>query len=432
MKKKSLVISCTLILWLSAASPGWGQVELDAMLRPRAEYRHGYKTLADPSHDPAFFVSQRIRLNFLLKKQFIKVGISLQDVRTWGSTAQLNTSDDHLSIHEAWGEFHLTDFLALKLGRQEVDLDDARIFGNVDWAQQGRSHDLALIKLGRSRKSAIHIGVAYNQAQEQVINNAYYGPSNYKTLQFGWLHHEWDKLNLSFLFLNNGIQYSDTINNTEPVLYSQTFGGHVNYMAGNFKFQGTAYGQTGTDRNNKEVHGYLLSGNVRHSLSDSKFGSLIGFEILSGTDEKDFTNPGYSSNESFTPFYGTNHKFNGHMDYFYVGSHNNNVGLVDLIAGLAWNLDRLTFLLTMHKFATSAKLMDPADAAKTMKKNLGFELDFSLGYRHNEALSIKFGYSQMFASETMAVLKDGSGNGIQNWAWLMFVFSPGIITDQQN
>jgi hypothetical protein len=35
----------------------------------------------------------------------------------------------------------LTEAFSMKLGRQEVIYDNSRIFGNVDWAQQGRSHD---------------------------------------------------------------------------------------------------------------------------------------------------------------------------------------------------------------------------------------------------------------------------------------------------
>ncbi len=431
MKKRSLFIAGTLILWVFATNLAWGQVELDAHFRPRSEYRHGYQTLADKSDDPAFFTSHRARLIFRLDNQFVNIRISLQDIRTWGSTAQLNLTDNHLSIHEAWGEFYLSDFLALKLGRQELIYDDHRIFGNVDWVHQGRSHDLALLKIGQSRNLAIHLGFAYNQAKEQLFNNVYFGPSNYKTLQFGWLHHEWEKLNLSLLFLNNGIQYSDTINNREPMVFSQTLGGHLNYLIGKIKFQGSVYGQLGTDGNNKDLNAYLLSGNARHSLSEGKIEYLIGFEILSGTDEKDFTDPGFTENNSFTPFYGTNHKFNGHMDYFFVGNHINNVGLTDIFAGIGWKPDPFNFQFSIHRFSTNAYLLDPADAAKTMKKNLGIELDFNLGYRHNETLEIKFGYSQMLPTETMVVLKGGSKNEFHNWAWLMFVFTPKLIVDKE-
>ena len=35
----------------------------------------------------------------------------------------------------------MNEKFAFKVGRQEINYDDARIFGNVDWAMQARSHD---------------------------------------------------------------------------------------------------------------------------------------------------------------------------------------------------------------------------------------------------------------------------------------------------
>jgi hypothetical protein len=49
-----------------------------------------------------------------------------------------------------------------------------------------------------------------------------------------------------------------------------------------------------------------------------------GYEYLSGNSYNK-TDKVYA----FEPFYGTNHKFNGFMDYFYVGNHINSVGLHD-------------------------------------------------------------------------------------------------------
>jgi hypothetical protein len=34
--------------------------------------------------------------------------------------------------------------------------------------------------------------------------------------------------------------------------------------------------------------------------------------------------------KSFNSLYGTNHKFNGWVDYFYVGNHAESIGLVDI------------------------------------------------------------------------------------------------------
>ncbi|MDZ7608893.1 MAG: hypothetical protein U5K79_25710 [Cyclobacteriaceae bacterium] len=50
-----------------------------------------------------------------------------------------------------------------------------------------------------------------------------------------------------------------------------------------------------------------------------------------------------TNDKSFNPLYGTNHKFYGYMDYFYVGNSHGQVGngttsgLIDLIKNLILN-----------------------------------------------------------------------------------------------
>jgi hypothetical protein len=49
-------------------------------------------------------------------------------------------------------------------------------------------------------------------------------------------------------------------------------------------------------------------------------------EYLYGKDMNDTS----SDVKSFNSLYGTNHKFNGWVDYFYVGNHAESIGLVDI------------------------------------------------------------------------------------------------------
>lgn len=55
---------------------------------------------------------------------------------------------------------------------------------------------------------------------------------------------------------------------------------------------------------------------------------------------------------------------------------------------------------------------------------LGTELDFTFGYNLSKAVKMQAGYSQMFATESMEVLKDGNYKNTNNWAWIMFTFKP--------
>ncbi|MFV0539613.1 MAG: hypothetical protein ACK5MZ_00040 [Aestuariibaculum sp.] len=78
---------------------GFAQLTIDAELRPRFEYRHGYKSLFPDNAEPAAFVSQRTRLNTGFIKDKYSFYLSLQDVRVWGDAAQL--SENSLAVHQA-------------------------------------------------------------------------------------------------------------------------------------------------------------------------------------------------------------------------------------------------------------------------------------------------------------------------------------------
>ncbi|TAE59133.1 MAG: hypothetical protein EAY68_11020, partial [Bacteroidetes bacterium] len=54
------------------------------------------------------------------------------------------------------------DNLSFKVGRQEINYDDARLLGNLDWLQQGRRHDAAILKLTHKGYS-FDLGGAFNQ-----------------------------------------------------------------------------------------------------------------------------------------------------------------------------------------------------------------------------------------------------------------------------
>jgi hypothetical protein len=142
--------------------------------------------------------------------------------------------------------------------------------------------------------------------------------------------------------------------------------------------------------------------------------------MLSGNDQQKLNN----ENNAFTPYFGTNHKFNGHMDYFYVGNHLNNVGLNDASLSVNFEKKKLKAALTAHYFTAAA------NPGAGLKKYLGTELDFMLAYDLHKAVDLKFGYSRMLASETMEVLKNGDKDEPQYWAWIMASFDlKGFLVD---
>lgn len=417
MKTRRLVKGALLLAVLFMSNEIFAQLDFSGEFRPRTELRDGYKTLPTIDDKAAFFTSQRTRLNLYYKNDDFKVGFSLQDVRTWGDTKQLNTTDNHIFIHEAWGQYFFAKEFSIKMGRQELIYDDHRIFGSVNWAQQARSHDVAVFKYYENTLK-LDAGFAFNQDKENLFGTNYTvnGGKNYKAFQYLWLHNDFNNFGVSLLFLNNGMQA------VENVLYSQTYGLRLTYKLDGLSLATAYYGQGGKNANDVDLSANYFSAEAMYKV-EGGFTFGAGFEHLSGNDYDMIGNT--TEDKAFTPLYGTNHKFNGHMDYFYVGNHVGNVGLNDLYLSLKYAMKKFSMNLTTHLFSSDGVIMD---GATEMEKNLGTEIDFSLGYKFNKFVSFNFGYSHLFATDSMEMLKGGSKDEGSDWAWAMFTFKPKFLS----
>ena len=398
-----------------AMTTTFAQLKIDAEVRPRAEYRHGFKTLFPDNANPALFVSQRTRLNTSYSIEKLNFYVSFQDVRVWGDVPQLNSADNNgLSIHQAWGEILLDSNFSLKLGRQEVIYDDSRIFGNVGWAQQARSHDMAMLKYQKN-DFKFDIGLAFNQSSENLTGTDLTTPNTYKAMQYAWLHKDWSDFSGSFLFLNNGMQTPNGLK------YSQTLGTHLKTKKDNLNVAANLYYQFGNDALNRDLSAYLLGIEANYKVSKNvKVG--LGAELQSGND---YNTPA-DENNAFSPFYGTNHKFNGFMDYFYVGNHMNSVGLLDIYAKANFSLNpKSNITAFVHNFSAAA------DINSTVSKQLGTEVDLVYAYKFTKEIGFKAGYSHMFASEGMEVLKGNADDNTNNWGWMMVTINPTLFTSKK-
>ncbi len=402
------------------------QLTFKGELRPRTEYRHGLKSLFNSTDDAALFTSQRTRLNLNYNDSKFRVGLSLQDVRVWGDVAQLNMSDkNQLMLHEAWGEMIFNEDLSLKVGRQELVYDDSRILGNVGWAQQARSHDLALLKWNTDEKGQFHLGLAVNNDSEGLKKALY--TTNYKNMQFAWYNRKSDQFDFSLLFMNVGMQ-TDADASTEVDLesrYNQTFGTILNYRPGKVSFTGSVYAQSGEHVSGKDLSAHMFNVGMKFPIGAGWKGN-VGMEVLSGSDYDVATKSIVGTNdiESFTPLFGTNHKFNGHMDYFYVGNHIGNVGLQDIYGGVNYGKDKFSFATAVHLFSSQADLYN---GAAKQDKYLGTEIDLSVGYKYSSNVMFQAGYSHLFATDSMQALKGGDKDETQNWGWVMIVFTPDFL-----
>jgi hypothetical protein len=507
--KKPLILA----LGLVTTAPLFAQFTVDGEIRPRFEYRHGFSALADSAQPNAAFVDQRTRLNFGYKTEGYIFKVTLQNVHVWGSQPQLisnqaqqNLNGSYLSIHEAWGEALISENWSLKFGRQEISIDNDRIFGSVGWAQQARSHDAALLKFNKKKFKA-DIGIAYNQDNASTIGTEA-SKGSYKAFQYLWLHNDFgENFGASVLFLNNGKEQLDIDSNiflgpsptaaTDAMYYkdnySQTIGTYLTYKKNKLAVEGAFYTQMGLAGNrtsalndyngdfDREVSAINYSLDLKYKITE-KFTAGLGYEFMSGHSQTD-TSAAYNRiDHAFTPFYGTNHKFNGHMDHFYVGNWSTfgktNVGLQDIYINAKYTAEKYWVEAAVHLFSATADVWDgykynnedaaatitlnneltaatnqtEIDAANskydaftskkytdyTMAAGLGTEIDLSFGFNLSKGVAFKGGYSMMVGTETLAYLQGvkydapnqnaGQGRTDQNssWGWAMIIFKPNF------
>ena len=286
--------------------------EFDASIqfRPRYEYRNGYKELIPDNELPTSFISQRSRLNLNFKHEKLSANIKLQNVRVWGDVKTTTTSDKNgVMLFEAWGQYDFNSNWSARFGRQVISYDNQRILGEIDWAQQGQSHD-ALVVSYKKNKMKLDIGTALNADAENLYRDLY--TTNYKNLQYAWFHTVVKDFQVSLLALNTGFQYEDAVTNELETDYLQTFGTFLKYKKSKFNTDLSFYTQTGKSSSNT-VFAYNVDLNMKYNFT-AKFSTSLGYEILSGKAQNDSSN----KVKSFAPLFGTNHGFNGYMDYFYV------------------------------------------------------------------------------------------------------------------
>ncbi|MBS1564126.1 MAG: alginate export family protein, partial [Bacteroidetes bacterium] len=373
------------------------QLTLSGQLRTRTELRDGQGAPLPNGAQPAFFTSQRTRLNVCYSMYRLKFGLSLQDVRVWGqdvSTLNRSTTANNngLLLHEAWAEIGLTDTtlrnksLSLKIGRQELVYDDQRLIGNLDWLQQGRRHDAAVLKY-EAGPWMLHLAAAYNQNQENAMGTVYNstppgnytattnGGSMYKSMQFLYAGRRLKAGNVSFLFFADQFSkyHMDTVNNATVKTFQTgawsraTTGFYFTNVFAKTAVTASAYYQFGNTSTGQKISAALLSGYVQQPVCKS-FSVGAGLDYTTG-------NSGSGTSHTFDPLYGTPHKFWGLMDYYYAASGFGKGGLIDAYLKLKYKTGE-KFLLgaDLHQFNSASKVILPADPNNT-KKSFGQELD---------------------------------------------------------
>ena len=412
-------ISLSFLAMISAATYAQ-EFDANLQLRPRFEYRNGYKSPMPNGENATSFISQRSRLNLNFGQEKLKTKLTLQNVRTWGDVATTAAADKNgIEVFEAWAQYELSPEWSTRIGRQVIAYDNQRILGEIDWSQQGQSHDAALLTF-HPKNQQLDLGFALNANAENLLAPKTPYTTNYKSMQYAWYHTQFDKVGMSLLLLNTGYQFQKTVTDLE-VDYKQTFGTYLTFKDKKWDTNLGIYGQSGESAD-KKVKAWYAGAYISYAVSN-QFKAGLGHEFLSGKDQNDTS----SDSKSFSPIFGTNHAFNGFMDYFYVGNHQNNVGLNDTYLKLNYTSNKWQFALIPHVFNAPNTVLDATN--KKMDAYLGTEIDFTTSYAVQKDIVASAGYSQMFGSSTLERVKNvANAANTNNWVWVMVSFSPRIFT----
>lgn len=456
MNKKIYLLISFALCWSCIFTTAQAQLTISGQLRTRSEYRDGQGTLSRKDTVPAFFTSQRTRLNVGFSAHRFKVYTSLQDVRVWGQDASsINriTTDtyDGFMVHEAWAEISLVDTgkvvknFTVKIGRQELVYDDVRLLGNLDWLQQARRHDAAVLKF-EHRGWTAHLGAAFNQNAERKSNIIYNGAPTgyaastngmsamYKSMQFLYVNKKLHFGNVSFLSFKDDFSkfhFAATDTEKKTPIYEQS--AWSRFTAGfnifgtalrKISFTGSAFYQGGKYREGTSLDEYLLSASAMYAAG-RKLSVGPGVDLTSGNNGSDPS----KKFQRFDPLYGTPHKFWGYMDYFYVADGFGANGLVNAYIKTRYKAkDNLTLSLDAHHFALPNAITD--ESGQSLGKTLGREFDFIFNYALTKVINIEGGYCTFFASSTLASAKVKnvkSADTSANWAYLMISIKPEVL-----
>ncbi|MGB2128531.1 MAG: alginate export family protein [Flavicella sp.] len=396
MKLKKLAI----VILILATTQMKAQFSLSGEFIPRTEYRNGFSTTILEDTEPGIATSVRAALKATYKSEGYTTHLNILEVFTMGDRQQLSTAGNgNLRVQEAWADLKLGTSSSLKIGRQGIAYDDQRIMGTVGWAQQMRTHDAAVFKYAK-KEISVDLGVAYNQNGVSISGNDYLNTKmfSYKTMQYIHANKKSENANLSALILNT--EFQDASSGDDTVTSLLTAGLHADYKLNKLKLSANAFIQDG-DRSSESTP-YLASLDAAYKATNKTTYGL-GAEIISGKSTE--------TSYGFFPVYGTNHKFNGFMDRFYVGNYAKGNGLIDLHTSVATKLGKGYNLMVK-----ALHFME-----ETESENIGSEIDLVLAKAFN-GYTVKVGYSQFFESNDIPEAKS-----TQNWAWAMLIIKPKFL-----
>jgi hypothetical protein len=289
---------------------------------------------------------------------------------------------------------------------------------------------LALFKYKISAFQA-HVGLAYNNMKDTTLQ-INYTIKQYQTMVYYWFAYDFGKgLTASALVVNEGLQKTTDYTKT---YYRNTIGGILVLandsfplgfsLSGYYQFgKSNAYDTAKLAKNitYADLHAFLLASKISYKFFEP-LQIFVGADIFSGTKYSEANNKSYT----FNKLYGTNHSYNGSMEYW---TSLPKAGLKDIYFGIVSKpFNSLSVETNYHTFSlySDFQYTNSKKVKTVLNHDLGSELDLTLIYKLSKETSIQGGYSLYFKnSNAEKVLKTfGSPTKNPQWAYIMLTIRP--------
>ncbi|MBN2744363.1 MAG: alginate export family protein [Marinilabiliaceae bacterium] len=432
MNKKILISAKAVALMLLMMTHGHVQAQLaiGTELRPRAEFRNGYKQLATRNHTTGAFVSQRTRINASFENERFKTYVSFQNVSTWGdqrtNAGTAISSDSSLTtLHEAWGELQLGRYATLRMGRQSLFIEDHRLLTTADWNQGAKALDGLLFQYANDSVMHLRLFASFNAEREEVFNTGF-PSSKMKTFNFIHLKRDFGKgASLALVDIVSGYQQAD---HPDHIAMLNTVGGYLTLHPHEaLSVGGSAFLQTGHNKTDKKTNAYLANAFVTYRMGALE--ATAALDVLSGNDATNSDAAYRAENHAFDMLLGSGHLHNGLIDQW-SGNYAVNKsaqGLINPQLKTSYKLKQHTIKASYHYLMAQADVVNPADQTE-MDKFLAHEVDIIWNWKMAPDLWFDMGYSWLTPSHTFKIQK-GTPDALdhQHWAWAQLTFKPKLF-----
>ncbi len=291
---------------------------------------------------PAKGVTLRTRLGFLTREfSGVQGFIQLQNVENLIEDFRSPNGDgdpdydviadpEGSRIHQAYIDLTALPETVIRVGRQEIILDDARLIGNIGWRMHGQS--FTGVRVRNSSIPGLSLDASWINQVYNILNNQDPDLDHLILLQAAYDVAEGTTATLFTYMLDTEADIRDNI----------TYGLRLKGSLDRFSYD--LLGALQDDHADGDNHdGAMLTARVDAKLSPVVLG--IGYEYISGGSQ-----PG----EAFDTLFSTAHKFNGWADQFLAtngGGLGN--GLQDYYGKLVWNWREVSVKLFYHAFHTT-------------------------------------------------------------------------------